>query len=386
MCHRFLIYRTGTCGDGYSEWWATGAMTKPYCEELPLYGDAVLLIVYAVACTVFSLVLLVWSERKLRRKLAEAIDITVKALPQQHRARHESLLSASSIGSGGSRGSGRGRQYESEYVELRPLLGSMSVPSSGELLSSGAARGGKLLHQSSKDTALLDASIEVLDQPSHRGSQGGKYGTTVPSSSSPQEEDEEEAEQKQRKSDRAAPEPEEGWMVEELNPATGRGFNGAQFKSQMVTRAVQLRYDYLSMLSEQGRSFCGWIVNKTWWDVTLNVLKFLQVDHAYYSVAIFFTFVATAVPLCLYDTTLLREVLCTRGGLCRPLKQGILSRSLSDEGRYQSVEAGEEAADGESLAELRRRNLELQATVRRLQRRLGEYDSNATSVVHAGVA
>ena len=424
----------GTCGDGHSEWWATGAMAKPYCDELPLYGDALLLIMYALACTVLSLGLLVWTERSLRRKLTAAIDLSVKMLPQPHRAQFERLRLRSSTStacrSHGSHSSSSrdsaDRRRQSNDVELRPLLGftsSLSEEPSSSLPAASVANNGSKLHlsgremprQNSREIGLLQLGESTAEHSTTDGGCTSTEGTGL--AISDHQDDQEAAGEVARQQQRRWQSDEDHadcWQVE-MNPgsseSTNSGFGGggarlstsAQFKSQVMTQAVQLRYDYLSMLTEQGRSFCSWIVNKTWWDVTLNVLKYLQVDHAYYSVAIFFTFVATAVPLCLYDSSLLREVICSHGGLCRPaIKLGMLSRSLSEEGRrYKRLQQhavtaeeqdgaqpqqqqqqlpsppqGEEGGleEGTLVGELRRRNLELQAQVRELQQRLAEHE------------
>ena len=50
------------------------------------------------------------------------------------------------------------------------------------------------------------------------------------------------------------------WPGDESSPALSAKDSQLKF--------VQTRYDYMAMLGEQQRSFCQWIVNKTWWDVT----------------------------------------------------------------------------------------------------------------------
>ena len=50
-------------------------------------------------------------------------------------------------------------------------------------------------------------------------------------------------------------------------------------------RVIVITDDYLSILTLQGRSFCAWIVNKTWWDVTYDIIKYLDIKDNYYTVA-----------------------------------------------------------------------------------------------------
>ena len=54
----------------------TGAMTRPFCNNMPLYGDSILLAIFAVICSVVALSLLRWLERRLRRRLNEVITRT----------------------------------------------------------------------------------------------------------------------------------------------------------------------------------------------------------------------------------------------------------------------------------------------------------------------
>ena len=140
----------GPCDE--PRFWHTGAMTKPFCHDMPLYGDSILLAIFAVFCSVVALWILLSGERSLRRRLSDAIRRTEATLA--HTA--ERSLNA----------------------EPNPLI-------------SQGQTGERLQNQSMLST-----------------------------------------------------------------------------KDHTNIKFVQTRYDYMAMLGEQQRSFCQWIVNKTWWDVT----------------------------------------------------------------------------------------------------------------------
>lgn len=222
----------GTCGQGYSGVFDTGAMSKPYCAENPLWGDAILLVVFAIVCTLLSLTVLVWSESRLRKRLKRILalvggkDYSPAASAQQAQSTNRQRVS-----------------------ELKPLLGD----DGGEAVS----------------------AAEQVSLPTWQTRQQQLY---------------------------------------------------VRFGSRAKIRLEKLRYDYLSMLTLQLRSFSSWIVSKTWWDVTLYVLKFFDADRNYYSDALFFTFLAIVVPSCLFDSTLIREILRRKGGVAS-LKRGMMQRS-----------------------------------------------------------
>ena len=131
----------------------TGAMTKPFCHDMPLYGDSILLAIFAVFCSVVALWFLLSGERRLRRRLSEAVRRT-------------------------------------------------------------------------------EATV------THKAERATKAGTNPLISQGQAGE----------------------WPGDESSPALSAKDSQLKF--------VQTRYDYMAMLGEQQRSFCQWIVNKTWWDVT----------------------------------------------------------------------------------------------------------------------
>ena len=61
----------------------TGSMVRGYCKEMPLYGDAVLLVVFAFLCSMVALWVLVSGERRLRNKLIAAVKRTGDAQTKQ---------------------------------------------------------------------------------------------------------------------------------------------------------------------------------------------------------------------------------------------------------------------------------------------------------------
>jgi hypothetical protein len=128
--------------------------------------------------------------------------------------------------------------------------------------------------------------------------------------------------------------------VDEFAPIVGGGGERSSLRmgqsfgtsSDLEIWALQSWYEYLSILTMQGRSFCAWIVNKTWWDVTYDILKYTNVADNYYTIAFLLTGAAAVCPLVLYeaDATLIRAVFCGKEGVhLDPLKKGFLQRSLS---------------------------------------------------------
>ena len=119
----------------------------------------------------------------------------------------------------------------------------------------------------------------------------------------------------------------------------GAGMLGSPPVSQRATFSIdtqlmiqQTRYDYMTMLTQQQRSFCQWIVNKTWWDVIYNTMKHLNLLSNYYLTAIVLTGVAALGPLILYDTSLLQTTCCGRDARAvEGIKRGLLFRSVSGE-------------------------------------------------------
>ena len=89
------------------------------------------------------------------------------------------------------------------------------------------------------------------------------------------------------------------------------------------------------MLTLLVRSLCQWIVNKTWWDVTYNIMKHLDLLSNYYLTSFVLMGIAALGPLLLYDTALVKETCC--GGNTRGLAHGLLLRSLSREEGYNSL-------------------------------------------------
>ena len=287
----------------------TGSMTRGYCKEMPLFGDAMLLMAFAFICSMMALWVLVTLERRLRIRLGDVVDATAADIAQR----------------GG--------------IEPNPMdaLGSRA-PEEDEFAPMTGAGAGRDLPRSPSFGA---ANINLL--------------------------------------------------------------------------VLQSRYEYHSILNLQGRSFCAWIVNKTWWDVTYDAMKNFNVADNYYAIAILLTGAAAICPLILYDDTLIKAVFCgKKGASLDPLKRGILHRSLSgsseggsqngmrsysglDPAEEQGLRDGEEykAAGGaggamqmvsiesmlsgpaageegeeEVVAALRRRNGELEAQLAELQERM----------------
>ena len=209
-------------------WFHTGAMQKDYCRELPLYGDAILLTLFAVLCSLVALWILLVDERSLRRRLQVALEHT-----EQHAARNE-------------------------RSEQNPVM-------------MGGAGGAD-------------------------GAGGASVGET------------------------------QLWLL-------------------------QTRYDYRAMLTQQKRSFCQWIVNKTWWDVTYNTMKYLDWLGHYYLMAFVFTGIAAVTPLILYDSSLIRATLCGGNGgrSVEGIKRGLLHRSISSERSSGADEDGRQQRGYNSL-------------------------------------
>lgn len=190
----------------------TGAMDQPFCNNMPLYGDYILLAIFAVLCSVVALSILRASETSLRQRLSEAIKQTEEKMSLQ--------------------------AERSRNLDANPMM-----PDGRD----GASQ---------RVTFSIDAQLMIQ----------------------------------------------------------------------------QTRYDYMTMLTQQQRSFCQWIVNKTWWDVIYNTMKHLNLLSNYYLTAIVLTGVAALGPLILYDTSLVQTACCGRDARAvEGIKRGLLFRSISRE-------------------------------------------------------
>ena len=76
-------------------------------------------------------------------------------------------------------------------------------------------------------------------------------------------------------------------------------------------------YDFWCMLATVVSSFSAWIVNKTWWDVVLNILKWMEVYEHYYVNALVLTVLAEVTRRTLTDSK--KEVLPSTRPAGRPL-------------------------------------------------------------------
>merc|ERR1711924_556555 len=61
-------------------------------------------------------------------------------------------------------------------------------------------------------------------------------------------------------------------------------------------------YDFWCMLATVVSSFSAWIVNKTWWDVVLNILKWSEMYEHYYLNALVLTVLAEVTRRTLTDS------------------------------------------------------------------------------------
>eukprot|EP01043_Picozoa_sp_COSAG02_P052400 COSAG02_NODE_5638_length_4164_cov_5.215498_1_plen_901_part_00 len=209
--------------------WNTGAMSKPFCNNMPLYGDSLLLAIFAVLCSVVALWILRSLEWRLRRRLKEAVTRTEAAM--SHLERHTN-------------------------ADANPIL-----------------------HPEQGGDGILDT------------------------------------------------------------PASSQ--HAAFLAADDQLTGLQTCYDFMVMWALLVRSLCQWIVNRTWWDVTYNTMKHLDLLSNYYLTSFVLMGIAAIGPLVLYDTSLVKATCCGSGS-GRGLRSGLLLRSLSrsesTERSYSSLE------------------------------------------------